>query len=631
MKALILAGGRGKRLEEITESRSKSLIKIWEKRLIEYNLDQAVELGVNEIIITVCYRKEELMKTVGREYKGIKIMYVDEGFKENELIKKGLVDAIDTAREAIGNSDFILMLSDEIVVNAKMKEMLKRFRDEDLFAVCGVIFEKDKESIRKTYTAMINEKGRAFRLIEKPKVKINDIKGTGHCIMKNEILNYINRTPINAFRGQKEMVDMIQVAIDDGKKVEVFPITKGYVNVNVKEDVELAKELIKRENPKVLIVHNQMKYYGGGELLIVELANWLTKMGVKNDILTLSKCKKVEEDLENTEIIIPENDIDLRPPGFKDIKDIFKAIIAFRKKLKSIYKDYDVINFHDFPTTWALWPRKKAAVWFMNMPPSLWSKPNAGFFYKSLNKFRILFDRFVVRQTMGIITVAESLNKIRAKQRYGRDARLIYFGVNYDFFSKGSRNKGVKDYNLKEKFVVLQSGQLNNVKNQLASIKTIEKLKDKIPNILLVLTGKEDPEYKKKLDEYIKEKKLEKYVKYILEFGEREKLRNQYKAADVGLFPIGKQGGVLAPFEVLCAGIPIIVSDEMETASLIKQNDLGIVTKDYAKAILDIHNNQKEYKEKAKKSALFVKKNLSWKTFTERMLKAYKDAWKRYK
>ncbi|MFH1307834.1 MAG: sugar phosphate nucleotidyltransferase [archaeon] len=631
MKALILAGGRGSRLNDFTKDQSKSLVKIYEKPLIEYNLDQAIEAGVSEILITVCYKQEQIMKALGKEYKGVKITYIKEGFSIKALAKKGLVDAIETARKAIGNDDFILMLGDEIVVDAKIKEMVKKFRDEDLFAICGIIFEEDRLSIRKTYSAMVNEKGRAFRMIEKPKVKINNIKGTGHCIFKNEILDYLERTPINAYRGQKEMVDMIQVAIDDAKKVYVYPITKDYVNVNIKEDYDLAKDMIKKNNPKVLIVHNQMKYYGGAELLIVELANWLTKRGIKNDILALSKSRKVENDLINTEIITPYHDIDLRPPGYKNMRDIFKAIKVFRKKLKEIKDNYDIINFHDFPVTWTLWPRRKPTVWFMNQPPNLWSKPDAGLFLKGLNKLRILADWFMIRKSMDEICVLDEFNKKRAFQRYGRDSTVVYCGVNYDFFSKGDRQKAIKDYGLKGKFIVMQSGQISGIKNQMASIKAVEKIKDKIPNILLVLTGKEDPEYKKQLDEYIKEKKLEKYVKYIIMFGERDKLRNLYKVADIGLFPIGKQGGWIAPFEMLSAGIPIIVSSDMGSSPIIKKNNLGIVTKEYDKAILEIYENQKEYKKQAEKNRIFIKKNLTWENYAEKMIESYKKAWKKYK
>jgi glycosyltransferase involved in cell wall biosynthesis len=175
------------------------------------------------------------------------------------------------------------------------------------------------------------------------------------------------------------------------------------------------------------------------------------------------------------------------------------------------------------------------------------------------------------------------------------------------------------------------SGQIVEGKRPIDAIKTIEKLKDKIPNLLLVLTGKEDPEHKKKLDDYIKEKKLEKFVKYIIFFGEREKLRNLYKLADIGLFPMGGQGGWIAPFEMLCAGVPVVISSDMGSSSVAKENNLGIVTKEYDKAILEIYNNREKYKEYAKRAFIFIRKNLSWEIFAERMIKSYKNAWNKHR
>lgn len=624
MKALILAGGRGKRLTNLTKEKNKSMLRIFEKPLIEYNLEHAYESRVREIILVVGYRKEEIMKYVGREYKGISVKYVI------QKQQKGLINAIECAKEAIGKSDFVLMLADEIVTDAKIKEMLKTFRERELFAVCGIVFEKNKSSIGKTYSAMVNEKGRVFRLIEKPRFPINKIKGTGHCIFKNEILDYIKRTPISMKRGEKELVDMIQEAIDDGKRIEVYPITDGYVNVNTDEDLELAKELIRRNNPKVLIVHTQMKFLGGAELLIVELSNWLTKRGIKNDILALSSSKEVENLLINTEIIIPKHDIDLKPPGFKNTKEILKFIRVYRKKLRKLLKEYDVINLHNFPVTWTLFPRKKPCVWMLNEPPNLWSKPEAGFFLKLLNKLRNRVDREIVRNSVDIICVADEFNEDRAKVRYKKAPKIIYYGVNHDFFSKGKSERARKKFNLKDKFVIVQSGMLTEQKNQLGSIETINKIKENIPNVLLVLAGAEDIDYRKKLDGYIKKNKLEKYVLFTRNLTRKE-LRDLYKASDVGLFPVGKQGGWLAPFELLCSGNPIIVSEEMGASFIIKKNNLGVVTNNYTEALLDVYKNKENYKKEAKKSSLWVKKNLSWEIFTDKMIKAYKEAWKKYK
>ena len=626
MKAVILAGGRGSRLNEFTKDKNKSMIKLFEKPLIEYNLDHAVEAGVSEIIIIVGYKKEDIIKHIGKQYKGIKVSYVV------QKQQKGLVHAIETAKDAINDSDFFLTLADEIVINARINEMTKKFRDEDLFAICGIVYEEDSSNIGKTYTVMANEKNRVFRLIEKPKVKINNIKGTGHCIMKNRILDYIDRTPTNAYRKQKELVDLIQVAIDDGKDVYIYPITKNYVNINTKEDFDLAKELIKKENPKVLIVHNQMKHYGGAELLIVELANWMTKMGIKNDILALSKSKEVENDLINTKIITPNHNIDLRPPGYKNMQDIFNAIRVFRKKLSEIEDNYDVINFHDFPVTWSLWPRKKPAVWFMNLPPNLWSKPEAGWFLKLVNKIRIGFDRFVVRNSMDIIAVAEIINKIRAKQRYDINSKLVDFGINYDFFSKGNKTRAIKKWpEIKNKFIVIHSGQITDVKNQMTSIRTISKVKDKIPDILIIFAGAiANQNYKNEIDDFIRKNKLENHILFTGNL-ERNDLRDLYKISNIGLFPIKGQGGVLAPLEVVCAGAPIIVSEEIETASFVRKHKLGIVTKDYFSAILDIYKNREKYKKMVREAGKYIRDNLSWKRYTERMVEAFKMAWRKHK
>jgi UDP-N-acetylglucosamine diphosphorylase / glucose-1-phosphate thymidylyltransferase / UDP-N-acetylgalactosamine diphosphorylase / glucosamine-1-phosphate N-acetyltransferase / galactosamine-1-phosphate N-acetyltransferase len=624
MKAVIIAGGKGTRLEEITKDKNKTCLEINDKPLLEYNLDRAVDAGVKEIILVLCHMPEETLKRIGDNYKGIPVKYVIE--KKGE----GIVKAIENAKSEVGQSDFILMLGDEVMINSDVKGMIQKFRREDLFAVCGVVYEEDKSSIKRTYSVMINSNGRIFRLVEKPRFPTNNLKGTGYCIFKNEIFEYIDRTPINMYRNQKEMVDMIQCAIDDGKEVKIHKIAEGYCNVNTYEDLISAREMIKQSKPKVLIVHNQMKYFGGAELLIVELCNRLTKMGVKTDILTLSSSKETETQLLNTEIIVPENEIEITPSGYSNIGDILKAIKIFRKKLKEIEGNYDVINFHDFPTTWGIWPRKKPAVWFMNNPPNLYSKPNAGFFYKSLNKLRIIADRKVVRESMDFITVAEMLNKKRAEKRYGMNARLVDFGIDYEFFSGGKAEEVIKKFGLKDKFVLIQSGVICDIKNQLESIKAVEKAKEQIPNILLVLTGKEDEEYKKILVNYVKEKKLEKHVLFAGYLKTRNELRDLYKAANVGIFPIKKQGGVLAPLEAVCAGIPIIVSEGMETAQLIKEHNLGIITKDYGKSIENIYKNKEKYKKMASEAALFVKDNLSWKAFAEKMLETYVDAWKKY-
>lgn len=65
--------------------------------------------------------------------------------------------------------------------------------------------------------------------------------GTGNCLFRKEIFSYIAKTPINKNRGEKELPDLIQCAINDGKIVKPFNLCSRYFNVNLKEEIHDAQ------------------------------------------------------------------------------------------------------------------------------------------------------------------------------------------------------------------------------------------------------------------------------------------------------------------------------------------------------------------------------------------------------
>jgi dTDP-glucose pyrophosphorylase len=211
------------------------MIEIEGKPLIAYSLDCALKTDVSEIVIVVGHMAEEIINTFGNNYQGKRIRYV---FQPEQ---KGLVHAIECAQEALGKDDFMLMLADELMVNPKHREMIKKFQEENLFALCGMMKVEDKNLVKKTYATIPGEVGQIFRLIEKPNKPMNNLMGTGNCIFKNEILSYIPQTPINQKRGEKELVDLIQCAIDEGHIVKSFLICDQYFNVNSPEEIKEAQ------------------------------------------------------------------------------------------------------------------------------------------------------------------------------------------------------------------------------------------------------------------------------------------------------------------------------------------------------------------------------------------------------
>lgn len=238
MKALVLAGGRGKRLNGRSSELNKCMLPLSGRPLVSYSLENAVRAGAAEIVIVVGYRAEDIINEFGNSYEGTRIRYAI------QQQQRGLVHAIETAREALDGSDFMTFLGDEILIRPRHEEMIRYFWEEGCFVVCGVVTAADPSDISKTYAVIQDESSTVYRLIEKPKRPLNTVQGTGNCIFKNAIFDYIEETPINQKRGEKELVDMIQCSVDDGQLVRTFNIGSKYFNINLEEDIRNFEELL---------------------------------------------------------------------------------------------------------------------------------------------------------------------------------------------------------------------------------------------------------------------------------------------------------------------------------------------------------------------------------------------------
>lgn len=235
MKALILAGGRGKRLNELSAQQNKCMLKMNNMHLIENSLNYIIDTNIMEIIIVVGYRAEEIINYLGNNYKGKTIKYVI------QWEQKGLVNAMECAREALDNKDFLLLLGDEILQNPRHKDMIKEFEKGNVIGLCGALTVENKNFIKRTYTFIQDEEQTIYRLVEKPRNPLNNLMGTGNCIFKNEIFDYLKVTPIHHERQEKELPDLIQCAIDDGRVVKSFTICDKYVNINSEDDIRIAE------------------------------------------------------------------------------------------------------------------------------------------------------------------------------------------------------------------------------------------------------------------------------------------------------------------------------------------------------------------------------------------------------
>ena len=80
MKAMLLAAGRGERLRPLTDRMPKPMVPVLGKPLIEHAIERLVQAGVEELVVNLGYRGEQLREALGEGARwSVRIHYSEEG------------------------------------------------------------------------------------------------------------------------------------------------------------------------------------------------------------------------------------------------------------------------------------------------------------------------------------------------------------------------------------------------------------------------------------------------------------------------------------------------------------------------------------------------------------------------
>ena len=119
MKAIILAGGRGKRLRPITDYVPKPLIPIKNSPIIEWQIKYLKKFGVSEVIICSGYKTEMIENYLNNKKLGLKVTF---SIEKKPL---GTGGAIKNAGKKIKDKSF-LVINGDIITNIDLKKLLKK-------------------------------------------------------------------------------------------------------------------------------------------------------------------------------------------------------------------------------------------------------------------------------------------------------------------------------------------------------------------------------------------------------------------------------------------------------------------------------------------------------------------------
>lgn len=233
MKALILAGGKGTRLRPITYSLAKQLVPVANKPVIEYGIDAIVAAGITEIGIIVIEPNSPIEESCGDGSRwGAKFTYI---VQPDPL---GLAHAVVTAKDFLGDEDFIMYLGDNLI-KSSLGDLIDEFREHRPAAT--VLLTPVSNPSQFGVAEMENDK--VVRLEEKPKQPRSNLALVGVYLFDRVIHDIIAELRPSA-RGEYEITEAIQGLIDRQMTVRSHIVTGWWKDTGTVEAMLDANRLI---------------------------------------------------------------------------------------------------------------------------------------------------------------------------------------------------------------------------------------------------------------------------------------------------------------------------------------------------------------------------------------------------
>ena len=234
LKGLVLSGGKGSRLRPLTATGAKQLVPVANKPVLFYALEQLVAAGISDIGIVVGDTGEQVRAAVGDGSRfGAQITYIEQD------APRGLAHAVIAAREYLGDTAFCMYLGDNFLRRGIGTHAGRFVRS----TAAGQILLKRVPDVSALGVAVLDEKGKVRRLVEKPATPVSPYAVVGVYFFGPEI-HEITPTLRPSARGELEITDAIQGLIDAGYEVDASIIDDVWIDTGKKDDMLEANRVV---------------------------------------------------------------------------------------------------------------------------------------------------------------------------------------------------------------------------------------------------------------------------------------------------------------------------------------------------------------------------------------------------
>lgn len=221
--AVIMAGGRGSRLQPLTDETPKPLLKIKDKPIIDFNTDQLALYGIDNIYITIKYLGDQIKRHYGDgSSRGVNFQYIEETTPLGTLGSVGQIENFENPN--------ILVMNSDLLTNIDYEDFFRSFIESD----ADMTIATTPYQVKVPYAVLESQDDRIVSFKEKPTYTY--YSNAGIYLFKRKYTELIPKnTHFNA-------TDLIEELISQGKKVTHYPILGYWLDIGKPEDYKKAQE-----------------------------------------------------------------------------------------------------------------------------------------------------------------------------------------------------------------------------------------------------------------------------------------------------------------------------------------------------------------------------------------------------
>lgn len=234
-KAVILAAGRGTRMQGLTEALPKPMLPVGGKPILAHVVENIREAGLVDALIVTGYRAEQV-ESYFEGQPGIT-------FRRQEPLD-GTARAALVARQFAGGESFLLTYGDILVAPEAYRGMVERLKGTE--AVVAVKYVDDPYQGAAVYV----EGERIGNIIEKPPrgMSATHWNSAGFYCFRPSIFEHLAAVPLSP-RGEYELTDAVRLLLASGAAVGYYAIPGWWRDVGRPEDLAEAERRLGGDAP----------------------------------------------------------------------------------------------------------------------------------------------------------------------------------------------------------------------------------------------------------------------------------------------------------------------------------------------------------------------------------------------